>query len=222
MAASLVQKYLVFYNAASLSAWAYVAFKVVSNIGNYKSNYADFGDYLLVVQTFALLEILHSVLKIVRSPILTNLLQIGSRLTMVWAVSHIFPQVTSGWPYSTMAFAWSLTEIIRYGYYTLNLLGQDNDYFWFLTFCRYHFFYVLYPLGAYSEYLLINAAHSIAKTKPDLAVLSTFLGICLWVWPPGFYIMYTHMMKQRAKFIKSGALEAKEAKEAAKTEKKKE
>ncbi|KAJ3030126.1 UNVERIFIED_CONTAM: hypothetical protein HDU68_010048 [Siphonaria sp. JEL0065] len=212
--ASFVHKYLLVYNAASAGAWAYVAYKVVANAKNYATTYSEIGDYLLVVQTFALLEILHSIFKLVRSPVTTTIMQISSRLTMVWLVADQYKSVTSSWAYSTMAFAWALTEIIRYGYYTLNLMGSDSDYFWFLTFCRYHFFYVLYPLGAYSEYVLIQKAHAIAKENTEQSQIATFFNICLWIWPPGFYVMYTHMQKQRAKFIKSGILEAKEAKEA--------
>ncbi|KAJ3071562.1 hypothetical protein HDU98_005142 [Podochytrium sp. JEL0797] len=214
-AAGPVQNYLLGYNALSCAAWAYVAVRVVANAAtlNYQSTYAEIGDYLLIVQTFALLEILHSLFKLVKSPVMTTVMQISSRLTMVWLVANLFKEGNSSVWYSSMAFAWALTEIIRYGYYTLNLMGSDNDYFWFLTFCRYHFFYVLYPLGAYSEYVLIQNALAIAKENPDQKYLTLFFQGCLWVWPVGFYVMYTHMQKQRAKFIKSGILEAKEAKE---------
>ncbi|KAI9336750.1 protein tyrosine phosphatase [Obelidium mucronatum] len=209
----IVQKYLLIYNAASAGAWAYVAFKVVTNARSYATTYSEIGDYVLVVQTAALLEIFHSLFKLVRSPVTTTLMQVASRLTLVWLVADQFKTINSSWAYSTMTFAWSVSEIIRYGYYALNLMGSDSDYFWFLTFCRYHFFYVLYPLGAYSEYVLLQKAHAIAKENPAQSQLTTVFNICLWIWPPCFYIMYSHMQKQRAKFIKSGVLEAKEAKE---------
>ncbi|KAJ3385086.1 hypothetical protein HDU84_002454 [Entophlyctis sp. JEL0112] len=155
--------------------------------------------------------ILHSALKFVRSPIMTNLLQIGSRLTMVWAVAHLFPEVTTSWAYTAMAFAWSLTEIVRYGFYTFNLLGVENEVFKFLTFCRYNFFFVLYPLGALSEFILLKAAYDIASTGGVNVVLTNYLLVCLVVWPPGFYVMYTHMIGQRRKVMKA----AKQAKGAA-------
>ncbi|KAI8611948.1 tyrosine phosphatase-like protein [Chytriomyces sp. MP71] len=215
------QKYLLCYNAMSCGAWAYITYKVATNgYANHKENYEDIGDYLLVTQSFAVLEILHSLVGLVRSPVLTTSLQVASRLIMVWLVCDAFPTVTSHIAYSTMAIAWGITEIIRYAYYCMNMVNMDNDYFWFVTFCRYHFFYILYPVGAYSEYLLIQAAHEIAKKDPAHEQLATALNIFTWIWPPGFFVMYTHMQGQRRKFILSGKLDEKEAREGAGAEKK--
>ncbi|KAJ3224909.1 hypothetical protein HDU81_008266, partial [Chytriomyces hyalinus] len=61
---------------------------------------------------------------------------------------------------------------------------------------------------------LIQAALEVAKSNPDQAGYATMFRVFTWVWPPAFYIMYTHMQKQRSKFIMSGALDAKEAREA--------
>ncbi|KAJ3284930.1 hypothetical protein HDU79_007749 [Rhizoclosmatium sp. JEL0117] len=213
----LVDKYLLIYNAVSCVAWGYTAFvRVIANIGDYPSTYSQIGNTLLILQTFALLEVFHALFKLVRSPVFTTAMQVASRLTMVWAVCNQFPEVANDWAYSTMALAWGLTEIIRYSFYALNLLGSDSEYFSFLTWCRYHFFYILYPVGAGSEYWLILAANKIAKENPDQKVLSYFFTFCQFIWPVGFYIMYSHMIKQRTKFVK----DAKEKKEAAKKAKK--
>ncbi|KAI8837679.1 tyrosine phosphatase-like protein [Chytriomyces cf. hyalinus JEL632] len=207
-------KYLLMYNVTSWCAWAYVTYMVaMSGTKEYAGNYKLIGDYLLLVQSCAILEVFHAMFGLVRSPVATTAMQVSSRLIMVWLVCDAFPMVTSSWAYTGMVVAWGITEIVRYAYYSMNLIGVDNDYYWFVTFCRYHFFYALYPLGAYSEYKLIQAALEVAKTNPDQAGYATMFRAFTWIWPPAFYIMYTHMQKQRSKFIMSGALDAKEARE---------
>jgi hypothetical protein len=54
-----------------------------------------------------------------------------------------------------MVFAWSLTETIRFATYATGQLGIKLGW---LEYLRYTLFYVLYPLGAGSEALLMYAA----------------------------------------------------------------
>ena len=49
-----------------------------------------------------------------------------------------------------MLFAWTLTEIIRYSYYTLNLMNTNVG---IITWLRYTLFIVLYPIGVTGELL---------------------------------------------------------------------
>ena len=51
-----------------------------------------------------------------------------------------------------MLFAWSVTEVVRYSYFVLSLLGQVPP---FLVWLRYNLFFVLYPLGIGSEKWLV-------------------------------------------------------------------
>lgn len=64
--------------------------------------------------------------------------------------------------YSTMVFAWSLTEVVRYLFYALSLLNVSAP---FLNWLRYSTFIPLYPLGAGSE------AYISYLTLPPLANL---------------------------------------------------
>lgn len=87
-------------------------------------------------------------------------MQVSSRLLLVWGVVDNYPKATSPLPfYSSMLLAWSITEIIRYSYFMLNLIGSVPA---FLTWLRYNTFYVLYPIGITSEMLLIfNASNAV-------------------------------------------------------------
>ncbi|KAJ3877725.1 PTPLA-domain-containing protein [Lentinula edodes] len=161
------------------------------------------------VQSCALLEVVHVLLGWVRSPLQTTAMQVSSRLFLVWGIVEQFASVRSNPLYTSMVFAWSLTEVIRYSFYACNLLGYEPSE---LLYLRYTTFYVLYPLGASSEAFLIYA--TLPSTSPIPSWSSWIMG--MWtptdyiratlflIWWPGLYIMYTHMVKQRRKVFGSG------------------
>ena len=107
---------------------------------------------LAPVQSLAALEVVHVLLRLVRSPLPTTLMQVSSRLILVWAIVARFSTTHASPIYTTMVLAWSLTEVPRYTYYALGLLRLQPPAW--LTWLRYSTFYVLYPLGAGSEALL--------------------------------------------------------------------
>lgn len=71
--------------------------------------------------------------------------------------------------------------------------------------CRYTLFYVLYPLGAGSEAMLIFS--TLPSHWPWQAAWSfreyVYAGLFA-IWWPGLYVMYTHMIKQRKRAIGKG------------------
>ncbi|OJA09863.1 hypothetical protein AZE42_06258, partial [Rhizopogon vesiculosus] len=101
---------------------------------------------LAPVQSLAALEIIHVLLGLVRSPLPTTVIQVSSRLILVWGIVERFPHIHSSPLYTTMILAWALTEVPRYAYYTLSLAGCGVPT-WF-TWIRYSTFYILYPIGA--------------------------------------------------------------------------
>ena len=46
-----------------------------------------------IVQTFAILEVVHVILGWVRSPLATTAMQVSSRLFLVWGIADQFPEV---------------------------------------------------------------------------------------------------------------------------------
>ncbi len=95
-----------------------------------------------------------------RAPVPTTALQVASRILLVWFIVQPFPFLAMSAAYSSMLFAWSVTEVIRYSYFTLSLSGLLPV---FLSWLRYNTFYVLYPLGISSECWLIYKAIEPAK-----------------------------------------------------------
>ncbi len=208
----LVNAYLMAYNAVSAGAWAYLLFNLcrsffVDEPQNYRILFPKTGMFLAYLQTAALLEILHAAFGFVRSDVLTNVIQIASRLFIIW-VCAVYYGVGKHWGYALLAFAWSLSDLTRYCYYFSQLAGWRAP---LLKWARYNFFLVLYPVGTLGEMMLVLWARQMSVKQPHiywpfLAViaayapgncllrLSSFFIICL-----GFLTMYEHMLKQRSK-----------------------
>ncbi|KAI4230159.1 MAG: hypothetical protein L6R36_000272 [Xanthoria steineri] len=193
----VAKEYLTAYNSICALLWLSVFSRVVVilPITGVESVYEAAGDFTKWTQTVAVLEILHSAFGLVRSPLPTTILQVASRILLVWAVVNQFPAATSTSPfYSSMLIAWSATEVVRYSYFVLNLRGSVPA---FMTWLRYNMFYVLYPIGITSEAALVWKA-SEAAGEPWKFVGWGVLGL----YVPGSYVLYTYMIAQRRKVMK--------------------
>ncbi|KAL0640789.1 hypothetical protein Q9L58_000096 [Maublancomyces gigas] len=190
---------LIAYNAISCVLWLGVLGRTVlafSSAGS-ENVYASVGEYTKWTQTLALLEIVHIVLGLLRSSLPTTIVQVSSRILLVWGITNLFeaPQVSLA--YSSMLVAWSVTEVYRYSYYVTNIMGRTPR---FLTWLRYNTFFVLYPMGAGSEAWCIY--QSLAEAKVFNANYYWVLVAILVTYPPGLYKQYTHMVSQRRKNIR--------------------
>lgn len=171
------------------------------------TTYGIVGPVVAIVQTAAALEIVHTLSGLVKSPLLTAVIQVYSRLFLVWAISMKHEQSRHNALYSTMILAWSTTEVIRYAFYTLSLArGKVPG---FLVYLRYTTFYILYPIGASSEALLILSSLPTANPLQGLRdgswnTWDYFRGVMFIVWWPGLLVMMSHMMRQRRKVFGRG------------------
>jgi|TARA_B100001142_G_C14315263_1_gene648252 very-long-chain (3R)-3-hydroxyacyl-CoA dehydratase len=187
----LTKTYLLAYNGALAFAWARVL--VLASLalrdGGHRAVYDAVASPLLVAQTAAVMEILHAMTGIARSPVLVTAMQVSSRLMVVWGVLHVAPpsrvatyvtpialpflggggaRVVIG-VYSLM-FAWGVTEVIRYGFYFLKLVDAlETPIGRFVNWARYTFFLALYPLGVASELWLAWSAAAYVKKRGVLS-----------------------------------------------------
>ncbi|CAI6088855.1 unnamed protein product [Clonostachys chloroleuca] len=195
--------YLLFYNAISAVAWGIVLARTVSLAGleGPEAVFPAIGNRTKWTQTAAGLEILHSLLGVVRAPVFTTAMQVASRFLLVWGVVHPFPELAVQSPfYVSMLLAWSLTEVIRYSFFAVGLrFGQQPA---FLTWLRYNTFFVLYPVGITSECVLIYLATGPAAEQYG-DVFKYGLYAILATYVPGAYILYTYMMKQRKRVMRN-------------------
>lgn len=197
-----VHSYLVAYNAVSGFLWSAVFIRLVILYPLVGSKFVAEGleEYARWVQTLMLLEVVHSAIGIVRSPLITAAIQVASRILVVWGVLYLFPSVGESVIFSTCMLAWSITEMLRYSYYVYGLVRPGSVPHW-LTWLRYSAFFILYPLGAGSEWLLVLL--SLPEAELYSPVYALFLKATMLIYIPGFYVMFTHVLAQRRKVFKT-------------------
>ena len=122
--------------------------------GEMQGVYEHLFPLLQFTQTLALVEIVHAGVGLVRSNPLTTLMQVLSRILVVWLVVAVFPEIiakkqhtgyrekTIGNPIGVWAFigclaGWGPTEMIKYGFF-VGQLGFGGAPSW-LNWLRYVF-----------------------------------------------------------------------------------
>lgn len=205
--------YLVGYNLFQTIGWMYIFVKVILyavTTGTYYGMWNEISTSIKIFQTLAYIEVIHCVLKLVRSSPVITFLQITSRVMVVWGIITSVPEVANTIGVPLLLIAWCLAEIIRYSFYAANILDSCP---YFLTWCRYTFFYVLYPLGVTGELLSMYASLPYIKERnlysirmPNKANFSFhyyYIVIAsMLVYIPGFPHLYQYMIGQRAKVLK--------------------
>ncbi|KAG5728840.1 3-hydroxyacyl-CoA dehydratase PASTICCINO 2 [Termitomyces sp. T112] len=168
--------------------------------------YTRVGTPTAAVQSLAAMEVLHVLLGWVRAPLPTTAAQVSSRLFLVWGIVEQFTDVRTNPLYTSMILSWSITEVIRYAFYALTLMGSEPR---LLLWLRYTTFYILYLTGASSEALLIYA--TLPSSSPIPGWRSWIHGmwtptdyaraVLFTIWWPGLYVLYTYMIGQRKRVL---------------------
>jgi len=204
--------YLVTYNAIQTLGWSYLLYQMATHFtggGSVDSLYTSTSRTLNIFQTGALLEILHAGLGLVRSSVQVTFQQVWSRVYVTWLILYMLPpsQLSIGFP--LLLFAWTITEIIRYSMYTINLVSTPP---YFLTWLRYTFFIIAYPTGVTGELLCQLTGLFYAHQHDVLSVhlpnklnasfsFPLFILVTMLLYIPLFPPMYMHMFGQRKKVL---------------------
>ncbi|KAK6766132.1 hypothetical protein RB195_025812 [Necator americanus] len=206
------QLYLFVYNAVQVLGWGVILIKTIDGLSkqlSWPELYTSVETEVKIFQTLALLEIVHALIGIVRSPVGTTIMQVWSRLLLVWPILHTCATARQSVGVPMFLVAWSLTEVIRYSFYALGLLSAVP---FFLTWLRYTLFIVLYPLGVTGELLtLFGALPEVAEKKyytiemPNPANMGfSFYAVLIasaLFYIPGFPQLYLYMFAQRKKVL---------------------
>lgn len=191
----MLNYYLKFYNFFLSLLWMAVLLMFFMNSGQ-----LDYTNLILlnIAQGAALLEVFHALMKWVKSPVVTTFIQVSSRIFILILINflfaHDFPEYFGLNGLHLAIFAWSFTEIVRYSYY-LSLLYKKTIHL--LTFSRYTFFIVLYPIGVIGELMILYTWATEYGISPDQWRI-WFMGIITLLYIIFFPQMYLHMWKQRA------------------------
>ena len=208
---SIKSVYLILYNFLQLCGWSCFFFGVTNYLINSKSLQEIYSNSHLILeccQYGAFLEIIHSIIGIVKSSIFATSIQIIGRIIIVVILQFFQSAVSQG--YFLIYFAWSIVEIVRYTYYIMNLLQKDFFKFnipYILIWCRYSFFVVLYPIGVSGEMITVwNAKKDFNKyilyqtDKYTFTVADLIYPIWIFYIPALIYL-YGYLFKQRKKVL---------------------
>jgi len=202
--------YLILYNLAQTLGWTYIMVLGVQAYSQSRDKlYSTVELPLQIFQTLAVLEVVHALVGFVRSNVFVTAFQVASRVFLVWPILAAFKETQSSVGFPMLLAAWTVTEIIRYGFYLANLLGLQAS---LLVFLRYTLFIGLYPLGVTGELLCIYAAAGRAGETGQWSYpmpnkynfsfsFPFFLCLVMLTYIPVFPQLYLHMFAQRKKVL---------------------
>ncbi|KAL6490389.1 hypothetical protein MHYP_G00007340 [Metynnis hypsauchen] len=209
---SIATAWLTFYNIAMTAGWLVLALAMARYYlqkGTHKGVYRSIARTLKFFQTFAVLEVGHCAIGIVRTSVIVTGVQVCSRIFMVWFITNSIRQVQNQESVILFLVVWTVTEITRYSFYTFNLL---NHLPYFIKWARYNLFIVMYPLGVIGELMTIYAALPYVRRSgmyslrlPNKYNVSFdyyyFLIIVMLSYIPLFPQLYFHMLRQRRRVL---------------------
>jgi very-long-chain (3R)-3-hydroxyacyl-CoA dehydratase len=135
------KNYFLTYNGICLALWGIVTLRAIFLIPILLAHDHLYGLHealnllLTFTQSIAILEVLHSLVGIVRASPVTTAMQVASRLLLVWGVVGAFPEIVirsklfgtrtqhyagengGTHAYAGILLAWGITECIRYGFF---------------------------------------------------------------------------------------------------------
>ncbi|KAL7879985.1 hypothetical protein SRHO_G00022390 [Serrasalmus rhombeus] len=209
---AIATAWLTFYNIAMTAGWLVLALAMARYYlqkGTHKGVYRSIARTLKFFQTFAVLEVGHCAIGIVRTSVIVTGVQVCSRIFMVWFITNSIRQVQNQESVILFLVVWTVTEITRYSFYTFKLL---NHLPYFIKWARYNLFIVMYPLGVIGELMTIYAALPYVRRSgmyslrlPNKYNVSFdyyyFLIIVMLSYIPLFPQLYFHMLRQRRRVL---------------------
>ncbi|MEE6466806.1 hypothetical protein FKM82_007059 [Ascaphus truei] len=190
---------------------AIAMFRFYIQKGTHKGVYKSIQKTLKFFQTFALLELVHCALGIVRTSVLVTGVQVSSRIFMVWFITNSIKQIQKKRRYSLFSESGTYNRdhsIIPSTHFNLLHHLPVLHFKW----ARYNLFIVLYPVGVAGELLTIYAALPYVRRTgmyslrlPNKYNVSFdyyyFLIIAMCFYIPLFPQLYFHMLRQRRKVL---------------------
>ena len=228
--------YLVLYNVVQFLGWSHMLYILLPHLDaalvkgvDRGQLYSDIELSVKVFQTAAVLEVVHAAVGLVKTNPMLAMFQVSSRVFVVWAILDAVPEsrLCRGLP--LLLIAWIITEMIRYSFYAVGLLGTSLYFItwlrfisfyiyifplesWSVIILRYTLFFALYPIGVTGE--LWCCYVSLARVARDklftwtmpnsLNMTFNFYYVLIAImlsYIPLFPQLYFHMIAQRKKVI---------------------
>ncbi|XP_009885683.1 PREDICTED: very-long-chain (3R)-3-hydroxyacyl-CoA dehydratase 3 [Charadrius vociferus] len=210
----LKKGYLIMYNLVQFLgfSWIFVNMTVRLFILGKDSFYDTFhtiADMMYFCQTLALMEIVNSLIGLVRSPLIPAVVQIFGRNFILFVVLGSVEEMQSKAVVFFVFYFWSIIELFRYPYYMLSCIGIEWKP---LTWLRYTAWIPLYPLGGLAEAVCIvqsipifseTGKFSLGLPNPlNVTIQFSFLlQIYLIALFLGVFVNFRHLYKQRKQHL---------------------
>ena len=205
--------YLIAYNSVSFLLWLLILSLSLHHLLTRSSPFTTLHQsvypLLLFTESLALLECLHSLLGLTRSPFLTSFLQTFQRNLVLWGITYPVPSTRSQPAFAVLVLSWSLIEVVRYPFYAITVAAPASLPRWLIQ-LRYSLFIPLYPLGMLSELVcLLHAVPVLHRDQIWTLHLPNSVNFSFdWfyyvifdalLYIPGAPYMFLYMWKQRRK-----------------------
>ncbi|KAF4949223.1 hypothetical protein FSARC_13529 [Fusarium sarcochroum] len=154
-------------------------------------------------ETLTAVEVIHAATGLVRAAPATTALQVAGRNTIVWAITRNYPAVARREiAYTLMLMAWNAADAVRYLYFAFQTgTGSVPSA---LSWLRYNMFIVLYPIGILSEMRLVYEVIFPSQARNPVYQYLLWFGLAIYV--PAFYVLFGHMLSQRAKMNRTNRM----------------
>ena len=189
--------WLVLFNIITLLTW--ILFLIH---GSMQGLAFDAQSMLLlnIAQGLAVFEILNSILGLAGANWMLTTMQVSSRLLVLallnWVSEDILIEQGYYSGFSVVSIAWSVTEIIRALYYLSGLFDKEISA---ISWSRYTFFILLYPMGVIGEFMVMFTF--IEYRHFEFNFINIGLGCVALSYFVFFPKLYRHMFSQRRKKI---------------------
>lgn len=179
----------------TLFSWSYTLcqFLVEAKSLDFNSHrlWSNIRSPLLVFQTVQLVEVLHCIIGLVPSNPFITFIQIITKVLIIWGIVTPFSSPKNSIGIFLMIGCWSVAEITRYLYYVLNILNRIP---YILTWCRYSFFLILYPVGVTGELVTIYSSLNEISKNPNLSIaLPNFLNFSFYLHIALVFVMLLYI-----------------------------
>lgn len=190
--------WLIVFNVITLIAWVFYFFhSSLHGLAFDKQSLL----LLAIAQGLAIFEIMNALMGIAGANWLLTAMQVFSRFLVVgllfwipadrWIEISLNSTITG---FMLISIAWSVTEIVRALYYLTELVDRPIRS---ITFSRYTFFIVLYPIGVLGEFLIMFTFWEYSQFEINVINLAlAAIALSYFVFFPKLYM---HMWKQRKK-----------------------
>ncbi|XP_028305438.1 very-long-chain (3R)-3-hydroxyacyl-CoA dehydratase [Gouania willdenowi] len=207
---SLKTGYLFVYNLVQFVgfSWLFVNMTVrVCYFGEVflHNTYVELSDVMSSCQILATLEVLHGAFGVVRTSVVSTLVQVEGRSFILFVIFGILPEMQHKPVVFFVFYLWSAVEIFRYPFYMLACLNKEWKA---LTWLRYSVWIPLGPLAFLAESAAVVESMPLFDVTPPFSVplitvfgrdlrLSHFLYLYMSSMILGLWINFRHLRKQR-------------------------